>query len=182
MNRSGKLKASNDDFIKQLINDHKYEIREDGSIWSIVTTTGKISKPTVWREIKPFTNSSGYFNIAYRRKKLAVHRIIYQKFIGNLSEDLVINHKDGNPKNNSPTNLELISQSDNNIHRFRTLKKKPVKGYRKVSDGQVRKIRELYENGTSLSQLAKQFKIAKSTVSYIVNYKTFFDVIDATGQ
>ena len=52
-----------------------------------------------------------------------VHRVIYAKFGGKLKNDLMINHIDGNPANNNINNLELVTNSVNQLHRYRILKK-----------------------------------------------------------
>jgi hypothetical protein len=183
-NRSGQLLAVNDVYIEKLISDPLYDIKANGTIWSLVSLQGKIT--TTWRQAGQVCKQ-GYRRLSYGprhdRKHLRVSRIMYRKFIGPLFSDLVINHKDGNRSNNYPSNLELVTQSKNNEHRFQVLNRPAVKGQRKVTDEQVLEIRKLKSQGWSLSKLARQFKIAKSTVSYIVNYKTFADVSDDTpGQ
>lgn len=50
---------------------------------------------------------------------LFVHRVVYQKFIGDLNPSLDINHIDGNRTNNHRANLEQISRSENLKHSYK---------------------------------------------------------------
>jgi hypothetical protein len=61
----------------------------------------------------------------YKRIKLCVdginsthqiHKLVYITFVGDMQDDLVINHKDLNRNNNHYTNLEVISQIENVNH------------------------------------------------------------------
>lgn len=121
--KSGKLIASNDWLIEELIGNPDYDIREDGTIWTLIQRTGHRSKNNVWRQTAKHANGKGYLELAYKYKKLGVHRISFRKFIGPLQPDLVVNHKDCNKLNNSPSNLELIPQVEN-AHHFRKTKHK----------------------------------------------------------
>lgn len=172
MGRSGKLLATRDSYIERLVFDNRYQIRDDGTIWTKVSKQGHCNLKQ-WRQCSIFENHSGHLKIKYDNQSLALHRIIYRKFHGVLSPDLVVNHIDGDPKNNRPINLELVTQSQNNIHRFRTLGHAPVTGARKLSLEQVHALRHLRECGASYKELMVKFDLSKSTVSYIVNKKTY---------
>ena len=116
--RSGRLVAKNDHLIELLINDPWYQVREDGTIWTCrpFHTNQKVIE---WRQTgKAHTSKNGlvYFHLKYRQSNLLVHRIVFRKFVGPLSSDLVVNHIDRNSLNNAPQNLELISQRENSCH------------------------------------------------------------------
>jgi len=113
--RSGKLNCSNDIYIFMLLEDTTFSVREDGTIWTTNPVNGK--KQGDWRP-RILVDKDGYKLLPYKGKKLQVHRIIYQAFVGQLSQDLVVNHKDTNRANNTPGNLELVTQSENLKHRF----------------------------------------------------------------
>lgn len=64
-------------------------------------------------------------------KGLAVHRLVGFAFIEGYSEiNNTINHKDLNPQNNHYTNLEWVSQSENNLHAYKNGRSK-VRSYQK---------------------------------------------------
>lgn len=47
-----------------------------------------------------------------------VHKLVAEAFISDYDSNLVVNHKDGNKKNNCVDNLECITQSDNIRHTY----------------------------------------------------------------
>lgn len=55
-----------------------------------------------------------------KRTLFTVHRLVYQTFIGELIDDLVIDHIDGNSLNNNVDNLQQITQRENTIKGERT--------------------------------------------------------------
>lgn len=183
MNKSGKLKASNDLLIYVLLQDSRYKIEKNGDIWTTVQRTGKNSVNNTWRLLSHYCKNSKrggkpYRIIRYNSKHLLVHRIIYAKFIGELIDDLVINHKDGNTLNNSVDNLELVTQSQNVKHSYTDLKRVVNTGARKIEIDTVKQIRKDHKEGLGYGKLAKKYNIAKSTIAYIVQRKTYADIGD----
>ena len=54
-------------------------------------------------------------------KNQKVHRLIALVFIANPDNKPEINHIDGNPKNNTPDNLNWVTRSENQIHAYQEL-------------------------------------------------------------
>lgn len=169
--RSGKLLATNDTYIEELINNPDYDIREDGSIYTLIQRTGRKSVKNNWRKL--FIDvRDGYCSIHYKYKRLQLHRIIFRKFKGKLESDLVINHLDGNPSNNHPSNLELITHSENQFHAFEILKRKPNKRKDVLNFQIAEQIRkEKQDTNLSMQKLAEKYNTTKSNISYIINNK-----------
>lgn len=74
--------------------------------------------------------TNGYLKVGFNYREYYIHRIVYAlankiDLIG--SDNLVINHKDHCPSNNSPDNLELISYKENARHRSDIKIGKPAK-------------------------------------------------------
>lgn len=68
----------------------------------------------------------GYYYIGLGKKNLAIHRIVAHTFVSGYDEEHnTVNHKDGNKENNKASNLEWISQAENNLHKYRELKCAP---------------------------------------------------------
>lgn len=174
MSRSGKLVCTNDHLVYELINNQNYEVRADGTVWTKITKTGKISIHNVWRQAG--SARKGYWTVKYFGTMLQVHRIIFAKFKGPLSFDLVVNHLDDNGYNNLPDNLELVTQSRNNYHRFRKDGgKPPVMGNKVLDWDKVRIIRGLNQSGVSHSEIGKIYDISKGHVSQIVNRQIWIE-------
>lgn len=76
---------------------------------------------------KPYTTWDGYLRISFYghgyQEKTTVHRAVAKAFIPNPNNLPIVNHKDGNRKNNSLDNLEWVSESENTLHSFRVLKR-----------------------------------------------------------
>jgi YesN/AraC family two-component response regulator len=160
----------NDFAIKVLCENPNYDIRPDGKIFTLITRTGKKSATNTWREQVPNAKADGYLRIKYDYRDLYLHRIIAQKFIGDLN-GLQVNHIDGNPRNNHRNNLELVTASENLIHSYKMLGRRPNYGNSKISQEIAEFIRELHSKGILQKDLAKQFNISTGHVSEIISGK-----------
>lgn len=167
-----KFNAKNDGYIEQIINDPNYDIRETGEVFTVITRTGKKSVNNVWRNCV----SKGQFNyklVYYKYKALQLHRIIFRKFKGSLDSSLQINHIDGHPENNHIDNLELVTNSQNQLHSYRVLKNPAVFGNCKITKEIADKIREDYKTIKSYKLLVEKYSLSKSLISYIINDKVW---------
>lgn len=88
-----------------------------------------------------------------------------------------VRHLDGDPKNNSVTNIAIGTHSENMMDVDpEVLRQKALHAasYRRsLTEDEVEELREFRRQGATYKQLCARFGIAKSTVSYIVNYKTY---------
>lgn len=164
-----KVRATNDPLIEQMIADPEWRVLEDGTI---ETTRCRRSgrRTNVWR-LATWEHSHGgtnpYMAVRYRGRKLAAHRIVYRALIGPLDNTLTINHKDGNPSNNHPRNLELVTQGENNLHAYRSNGRAPVAGNAKLTPAGVQMIRDDLEAGLPQGLIAAKFRVSAATVSMI---------------
>lgn len=165
--------AINDDYIESLVNDPRYEIRPDGTVWTLICRTGKQSLNGTWRQLAFRKAESGHLSIKYQRKHLAIHRVIHRKFNGSLRADYAVNHIDGIKENNTPSNLELITHSENMLHCWRVLGHIPMKPRRKIDQATAIKIRSEFQSGMTNRKLREKYGLAKATISYIVNGRTW---------
>jgi len=77
-------------------------------------------------------NTSGYPTVHLckngKRSTKTVHRLIAQAFIPNPENKPQINHKNGIRPDNRLENLEWCTSSENNLHAYRTSKRKVLRG------------------------------------------------------
>lgn len=168
----GKFKATNDKLIEDLLKDENIRVMKTGQVFSRRSEQGHILPKGEWR-LANTTHTGGYQKVSYFGAKIFVHRIVYRAFHGPLKRDMVVNHIDGNTANNKPSNLELITISENNIHRFRVLKRDPVKGNAKIDDKTAEKIRRDHDRGLSYRECAEKYEISKTSIAYIIQGKTW---------
>lgn len=67
-------------------------------------------------------NSVGYYRVTLYnpiKKRFFVHRLVAYHFCDDYEENLIVNHKDGNKKNNHASNLEWVTRSENDLHAFK---------------------------------------------------------------
>lgn len=147
-----------------------YAATEDGKVYShsrvVKAAYGKTQlRKGRWLKLK-INQGRAYYNIG--AKWVAAHRIIASTFIPNPESKPQVNHIDGNPLNNSVSNLEWCTQSENIKHAYATGLKKPIKFLgtdhpkHKLSDSDVLEIKSSSE---SLSVIAAKFGISKTWVS-----------------
>lgn len=114
-------------------------------------------------------------------KSFQVHRIVAINFIPNPQNLPVVNHKDGNKKNNCVTNLEWCTTGENQSHAYRIGLRKQHQGSRHgraiLDETKVLEIRKRYQaGGTSMPKLAAEFGVCKSSIGYIVSNQTWTHV------
>lgn len=102
--------------------DSKYIIDVDGSF---------ISKRT-GRQVTT-TDDKGYLTVRHKYKKYRVHRIIFFYFKGYFPE--TVDHKDGDIRNNSLSNLRDATRSINRANTNKTWAASGLKGVVSMGDG-----------------------------------------------
>lgn len=83
--------------------------------------------------LKPDDKSNEYLMYAFwvdgKRVSELAHRVVYRSFVGEISKNLEINHKDENKHNNRLENLEIVTRRENILYnnglqrRFETRRK-----------------------------------------------------------
>lgn len=71
----------------------------------------------VYKTLRVYYDPRGYGYVQYGGKKYKIHRIVYQEAYGDLKPTDIIDHIDGNPKNNKIENLRRTSVRGNSQNR-----------------------------------------------------------------
>jgi len=139
-----------------------YSISNSGSVKSIVK--GII--------LSPIKHSHGYLKVVLykkgKRHNVYVHRLIAAAFLTPVPGCNFINHKDGNPANNSIENLEWVTHQQNIQHAYHTLNCNRV---RKVTDEIRSAIIELNNRCKTTSvAIGNVFDLSSTTVSRVIKH------------
>lgn len=154
---NGVYKVSNSGFIKRVVPCAKATARQIG-----------------------FTESSGYKSVVLCKNKIKakfrIHRLVALYFIGKPPKNKqCVNHIDGNPTNNSVTNLEYCSPKENTRHAIETglWKNKGIDHWKsRLKEKDIKYIREIYKTGkVTQTYLAKKYKVTQTAICSIINKK-----------
>lgn len=124
-------------------------------------------------------SSTGYLRFKLNKKLMQVHQVLAVLYFGEKCIGMEINHKDGNKMNNCKDNLEPITKKENVDHQWKN-GLASSKHAQILTDDQVIYIRSVFISKNrkyGISALSKKLGVAKSTVSNVVNYKTYKDIV-----
>lgn len=162
-----------------------YEVSDAGKIRSkdrLVKYDDKKGYFKKGRTLKAINLGKGYEGVQLcipgeKSKKFYVHRLVAEMFLDNKNEKFkIVNHIDGNKKNNHKENLEWIDNSGNIKHAIDSGLNKmngqdhPLSKFPKEI---VFKARELYATGKyKQSELAEMFKVSRMQMHRYLKNKT----------
>ena len=163
-----------------------YQVNRSGVVRSVSRTViRKDGKPlrVTGRVLSTTVNDRGYERLTLVRPgrtywRCGVHQVVARAWlpkpprkIASTKDGFVVNHKDGNKLNNHAANLEYVA-STANIYHARATGALSAKGVRnnkaRLTDDQVRQIREAYSTGERQSDLAHRFGVDQTSISRIV--------------
>lgn len=143
----------------------------------LVSNYGRIKGKTK-EFLKLSKSSSGYLISTIG----LVHRVVYETFNGDILNGNEINHLDRNKENNHINNLESVTKSENQKHRYRNSiecisgEKNPMSF---LMEKDILSIYEMFRNGISNYEIAEKYNIHDRYVSCIRSgkrWKTLFDI------
>lgn len=156
-----------------------YEASEDGQVRSkdrIVKTSSGQYRLYKSRIISPSSaNQYGHQKGMVAGKPRYFHRLVAEAFLGTCPDDCVVAHCDGNPKNNSASNLRYATpvenNSDKNLHG--TLLRGENHPGAKLSADQVSYARRAISMGFTQSDIASALNVSRATISAIATGRSW---------
>lgn len=125
---------------------------------------GKIYSEITDVIMKPGNTTGGYkfvgikINPKKKPKYIQVHKIIATIFCGGYHKSLVVDHIDGNKKNNSASNLEWVTHSENTLRAYKNNQHKKYFGEDNgsviYSDEIIHKVCKLLSKGVPTKEVA----------------------------
>ncbi len=138
---------------------------------------GPMGKPLRFHYSKGYPTINIYVN--KKIKNLKVHKLKAYFLFGDkvFEEGIETRHLDRNRLNFNDSNISIGTRSENSFDiPEKERKEQAVKAaykLRKFTKKEIESIINRNKNGESLNKLAKEYKSAKSTLSYIINKKTY---------
>ncbi len=150
-----------------------FRVADDG------TAFGLRGKPVGYNDV------NGYRSVSIRHPKygvcnLSVHKLAAYQHFGNnaFAKGIHVRHLDNDGCNNAKTNLALGTSTDNELDKppeYRVSNAlNAAKSTRKMTKSALRQLKaDRYKRGMKYSELSVKYGIVKSTISYILNSKTY---------
>lgn len=142
-------------------------IRVDKSTGKLYFSTGKLANAR---------HKTGYLQIGVtvdgKRYVAYQHRVLFAYYHGidSLSEELEVNHKNGDKTDNKEDNLELVTSSVNQKHKHTMhtdICKGSKNGMSKLTEETVREIKKMLSQGMRNVDIAKIFGLDHKHISLI---------------
>lgn len=156
------------------------EIDADGAIWRVATRRrdrwgGLPKSEPCQRKRADRVGTAGYLNVRAmvdgKRMTALAHRLVWFHLHGRIPDGMTVNHKNGVKSDNRPTNLELATDAEQQIHANQVLGTGPGANqdgeknpFAKVTDAQVIEIRAARATGEYCSTIAKRYGITYQQV------------------
>ena len=151
----------------------RYQISDLGRVYNLRRRSflrGTVSK-SGYRQVKFITGNRVYF--------FYVHALVLSAFVGPRPEGDVIEHLNGTRDDNRVCNLEYVTPIES-IRRAKLagrFKRNYLCGEAHhltvLTKEQVEQIRIRHQNGSIVSELAKDFKVTPSTIRHVVKRETW---------
>lgn len=156
----------------------KYEIWKDISGYEgyyQISNFGNVKNTKTQKILLGDTNNIGYRRVTLYspvRKRFFIHRLVALHFCEGASEDLVVNHIDGDKTNNKAENLEWVTRSQNDLHAYQMNLRKahPCTFKHRILayDKNTLELKKIYEN---TKECEEDLQVARANIYNCCNGK-----------
>lgn len=150
-----------------------YEVSDLGCVRSHKSGKPRILKPQLSGPKRNYQSVALWKDATYKRVR--IHQLVAQHFIGPQEPGMDVRHLDGNTLNNHVSNLAYGSRSENMrdavSHGTATLGEKAH--HAKLTERKVRIIRGLHKCDFAIKRLAEMFTVSPSTISAVLRRDTW---------
>lgn len=139
----------------------------------VITDDGKVKSKITNKILTGGLNESGYVCFTLKNengKRIErAHRLVAETFIKNPKDEKIVNHINGIKTDNRVENLEWCSLLHNVQHAYENGLMPHKTNYKKLTDNDVKEIRELYKNTNhTYYSLAEIYGLSYSYVGRII--------------
>jgi hypothetical protein len=160
-----------------------YEAASDGSVFSYNKPGVRKNSRCVPKQMVPCANRGGYLQLVMladdgKRKTVSAHKVIAMTFLGECPNGHVICHSNGNKRDNRTENLRYGTPYENSMDRKNhgTHLVGSKIGTSVLDEETVLHIKKGLSFGVTISELARIFKIGRTTIKRIQTKETWAHV------
>lgn len=166
-----------------------YRVGSDGTVWHCIRISfpnGRWQKATYtlgdkWKLVRPWPCRSGHMlvraiNGTKKGDWRQVHRLVLEAFVGPCPEGMEACHfPDRDPSNNRIENLRWDTRKNNHADKKKhgTSSEGEKHYHCRLTEAQVREIREARAMGQSLAGLSRKYKVSYGCISGVVHVRTW---------
>lgn len=165
-----------------------YEITSAGSIRSVDRIGEYRHRRIRGRPLRVQRDRAGYcyvqLNHGGEYRTAFVHRLVAATFIGQATEGMQVNHRNGVKADNRVENLEYATASQNSLHRCRVLGhgRGDTNGKRKLRSGLIPAIRIMARDGDRLCDVARLLGVSRAAIANVVSGRTWAHIPDERAK
>lgn len=154
-----------------------YHVTPSGQVWSTKGKDGSVGKRPA-RVLKG-SLSDGYPRVTLcsdgKRKRLFVHRLVAETFLGPCPDGLEVAHLNGDRRDSRLANLRYVTRCENHRHKIDhgTMPMGDSHPNRSISERTARQIGERLREVGSYIQVAEEFGTSPGVVSHIAMGRTW---------
>jgi hypothetical protein len=158
-----------DDYFRPVPGYPNYLVSRRGEVWSIARR----------KMLSLVEGERGYLCVNLYRcgrvRNFLVHRLVAMAFIGTIPPGKQVNHKDGDKRNNSADNLEVVTPEQNREHAKRTglVVRGEDNPSSRLSEKDVQAIRKMRAEGVRVRGIAHRYDVSERTVYMVCRRKTW---------